>query len=171
VADPLFADAERGDFRVKDGSPALKLGFRNFAMDNFGVRKPELRALARTPRLPEVRLAPDLTPPKEPADTAFSWRGARIRAIEGEEFSAYGVARESGGIAFSRLPENSRAFKDGFRAGDLIQSVNGQSVRGMADFVKAVATAPDGQPVAIGLVRGQAAASVTMAGPVEVPRL
>jgi hypothetical protein len=41
----------------------------------------------------------------------------------------------------------------------------------MADFVKAVAAAPDGQPVAIGLVRGQAAASVTMAGPVEVPRL
>jgi hypothetical protein len=36
-ADPMFVDPSKGDYRVKDGSPALKLGFKNFAMDSFGV--------------------------------------------------------------------------------------------------------------------------------------
>ena len=37
-ADPLFADPVHGDFRVREGSPALKIGFENFPMDQFGHR-------------------------------------------------------------------------------------------------------------------------------------
>jgi hypothetical protein len=36
-ADPLFVDAENGDYRLHPESPALKLGFENFDMDNFGL--------------------------------------------------------------------------------------------------------------------------------------
>lgn len=36
VAQPLFKDPEKGDYRVKDNSPAIKLGFKNFPMDAFG---------------------------------------------------------------------------------------------------------------------------------------
>ncbi len=36
-ADPLFVDRERGDYRVRPESPALKLGFQNFDMDHFGL--------------------------------------------------------------------------------------------------------------------------------------
>jgi hypothetical protein len=39
LGDPLFTDTTHGDFRVKAGSPALTLGFRNFPMDSFGVMK------------------------------------------------------------------------------------------------------------------------------------
>jgi hypothetical protein len=39
LADPLFVDPAKDDYRVKDGSPALALGFKNFPMDSFGVRK------------------------------------------------------------------------------------------------------------------------------------
>ena len=35
-SDPMFVDPENGDYRVREGSPALKLGFVNFDMD-FGV--------------------------------------------------------------------------------------------------------------------------------------
>ncbi|MDR3268229.1 MAG: chitobiase/beta-hexosaminidase C-terminal domain-containing protein [Tannerella sp.] len=38
VADPLFVNPEKGDYRVKENSPALKLGFKNFPMDRFGHR-------------------------------------------------------------------------------------------------------------------------------------
>jgi hypothetical protein len=36
VADPKFINATTGDYRVADGSPALKIGFVNFPMDSFG---------------------------------------------------------------------------------------------------------------------------------------
>lgn len=36
-ADPQFVDPENGDYRVKETSPALKLGFENFSMDEFGL--------------------------------------------------------------------------------------------------------------------------------------
>jgi hypothetical protein len=52
VADAQFVDAAQGDYRVKRSSPALALGFMNFPMDQFGVQKPALRAIARTPVLP-----------------------------------------------------------------------------------------------------------------------
>jgi len=39
VADPLFVDPERGDFRLKPGSPALKLGFQPIDTSGVGVRK------------------------------------------------------------------------------------------------------------------------------------
>ncbi|MBI2928231.1 MAG: right-handed parallel beta-helix repeat-containing protein, partial [Verrucomicrobia bacterium] len=55
LAGALFVDAGRGDYRVKDGSPALKLGFQNFPMDQFGVQSPKLKARARTPELPALK--------------------------------------------------------------------------------------------------------------------
>ena len=54
IADAMFVDAATGDFRVKEGSPALALGFKNFAMDQFGVQKPALKAIARTPTMPKL---------------------------------------------------------------------------------------------------------------------
>lgn len=38
-ADPMFVDPPNGDYRVKPDSPALKLGFKNFPMNRFGVLK------------------------------------------------------------------------------------------------------------------------------------
>jgi hypothetical protein len=38
LADPLFVDPAKEDYRVKEGSPALALGFKNFPMDSFGVQ-------------------------------------------------------------------------------------------------------------------------------------
>ncbi|MDH4238729.1 MAG: peptide-binding protein [Phycisphaerae bacterium] len=51
VGNPMFIDPANGDFRVKENSPAIKLGFKNFPMNNFGVQRTELKALARTPEI------------------------------------------------------------------------------------------------------------------------
>ena len=45
-ADPKFIDPKGYDFRVADDSPALKLGFKNFPMNDFGVRKAEFKRIA-----------------------------------------------------------------------------------------------------------------------------
>lgn len=44
VADPLFIDAARGDFRLKPESPALKLGFEPIPFDKIGPYQDEARA-------------------------------------------------------------------------------------------------------------------------------
>jgi hypothetical protein len=36
-ADPMFVDPANNDYRVKPGSPALALGFRNFEMGTWGL--------------------------------------------------------------------------------------------------------------------------------------
>lgn len=36
-ADPMFVDPEHDDYRVRQDSPALRLGFENFEMHSFGV--------------------------------------------------------------------------------------------------------------------------------------
>ena len=37
VGDPMFVDPAGGDYRVQPESPALRLGFKNFEMDHFGL--------------------------------------------------------------------------------------------------------------------------------------
>ncbi len=51
-ADAKFRDASHGDYRVADDSPALKLGFKNFPMDQFGVQSQRLKRVTRMPLLP-----------------------------------------------------------------------------------------------------------------------
>jgi len=62
VADALFMNPEAGDFRVQRSSPALKLGFRNFQMNQFGVRNANLKAIARTPQMPVLVAQPTDSP-------------------------------------------------------------------------------------------------------------
>jgi hypothetical protein len=136
VADPLFVDPARGDYRLREGSKALALGFRNFPMDRFGVRKAALLAVARKPVLPTVEIRPDPAGAQPAGQTVFVWRGAELRQISGEEFSAYGVSRETGGIAVLKAPAESAAARDGFRSGDLIVKVKGAGASTMADLQK-----------------------------------
>ncbi|MDR2920009.1 MAG: PDZ domain-containing protein [Tannerella sp.] len=49
-----YIDPQHGDFRVKDGSIAFSVGFKNFEMDKFGVVSPELKKLAKQVPIPEL---------------------------------------------------------------------------------------------------------------------
>ena len=44
IADPLFADAANFNFTLKEGSPALALGFQQIDMSDVGIRVPFRRA-------------------------------------------------------------------------------------------------------------------------------
>ena len=71
-----------------------------------------LKAIARTPELPTLKPAQarQAAPSVRVPDI---WLGASIRAIEGEEFSAFGVSRESGGFHLTKVPPSSLAAKAG----------------------------------------------------------
>jgi hypothetical protein len=44
IADPLFVDASRDDYRLRSGSPALRLGFEPIPVERIGCYKHPLRA-------------------------------------------------------------------------------------------------------------------------------
>jgi len=66
VADPMFVDADGGDFRLKKGSPAEKVGFRPFDYGRAGVLKddPAWVQLAGGVEYPPFEFAPP--PPPNP---------------------------------------------------------------------------------------------------------
>jgi alpha-L-fucosidase len=45
-AEPQFVNPDAGDYRVRENSPALKLGLKNFATDGYGTGDPELKPKA-----------------------------------------------------------------------------------------------------------------------------
>ena len=134
LAEPMYVDAMNGDFRVKEESPAIELGFKNFPMDQFGVKKPKLKAIARTPEIPALEKAkPRSKGERQPTAGAtplqMVWLGATLRDLKGDEFSAFGVSKEVGGVVVAEVPKASFADKAGLKAGDLVQGVNGKSVK------------------------------------------
>lgn len=44
IADPMFVDLKKGDFRLKPESPALKLGFKQIPVEKIGVYEDPVRA-------------------------------------------------------------------------------------------------------------------------------
>ena len=129
AADPMFVDPASGDFRVKEGSPAFEIGFQNFRMDQFGVKKAALKAIAKTPIIPALHEEQQHSlPAKPPAPFDMFWLGAKLNQPKGDEYSAFGVSPQVGGVALADIAKSSEAAEHGLKSGDLIQGVNGKPV-------------------------------------------
>lgn len=151
LADARFVDPARGDYRVKDGSPALALGFVNFPMDQFGVRRPELKAIARTPVMPSQRVVPP-APAARDAQSR-SWLGATVRNIADEdERSAFGLPGVTG-VLLLEVPAGSPLAKAGLQKNDVIRSVNGTQTPDVAALLRLAPA--HGHTLSLGISRQQ----------------
>jgi len=138
VADAMFVDPLKGDYRVKDGSPALKLGFRNFPMDRFGVQKASLRAQARTPAMPGTVEAAAIVSSgwgrRAASPKSATWLGAKVRNLDGPgEMSAAGLG-STNGVLLADVPPASPAAKAGLKPNDVILAIGGAKVKDLRDF-------------------------------------
>ncbi len=151
LADVLFVDPNKGNYGVKDNSPALALGFKNFPMDQFGVTDPKLKALARTPFTTAIGAAPSApSTARDPAVRDFL--GARVKNIIGQgEVSAYGLPGEVG-VLLVQVPAGSAADKAGLREGDVILRCRGQEISSVDDLFR---VSTKGVKVALGIWRLQ----------------
>ncbi|MEI6820280.1 MAG: PDZ domain-containing protein, partial [Verrucomicrobiota bacterium] len=156
VGDPMFIDPAKGDFRVREDSPALKLGFKNFSMDRFGVKKTSLKAIARTPEIPLMKAE---TKKRGPA--TGEWLGARFQELDGEAFSAYGIAKDAGGVAIIEVPEGSAAARAGLKAGDLVLQIDGNRVSKIGQ-IRRLAEQADTRSLTLKIVRNQQPLTLTI---------
>jgi hypothetical protein len=152
-ADARFMDPAKGDFRVKDGSPALGLGFKNFPMDRFGVAKPELKAIARTPRLPTVETASSSTYGRD--TQVRNWQGVSVRNIAGQgEMSAFGLPGVTGALIVE-IPSDHPFAKAGLRKGDVILGLGDKIVEQAQDLFNLYKPEKDGRAMKARVYRNQ----------------
>jgi hypothetical protein len=110
-----FIDPREGNFAVAADSPALSIGFRNFSMDDFGVKSPRLKARAQRPTMPQPFVDPG-SGPEAPRELL----GMTIKSIEtlGEQ-SATGLPSMQGVLVLA-VASDSPANRAGLRSGDVI---------------------------------------------------
>ena len=152
--DPLFIAPEKGDYRVKENSPALKTGFRNFDMEHFGVQCPHLKALAATPKLPVFKI------PEEKPETVqtYSWKGLTLKEVSTEgERSATGLDKIRG-ILVVQVEKGITALQ----ANDVILRINGKPVDNRTDMETEIRKSPEGNKFRIIFFRNQKENAVTM---------
>ncbi len=131
IADAEFIDPALRDYCVKWSA---LFGFRNFPMDQFGVTKPSLKAIAKTPQLPEPNGPQPATLQSARGRTTWVWAGAPVRNVVGlGEVSAAGLPGEVG-VLVLEVPAGTVAAKAGIRSGDVILRVDGEAVVSLQDL-------------------------------------
>jgi len=153
VADAQFVDAARGDYRVKEGSPALALGFVNFPMDQFGVRKHEFKIIARAPQLPGQNSSSAVSTERDA--TPMKWLGISVRNIRDEgEMSAFGLPGVTGVLVLD-VPEDSELAKAGLRHNDVILSIDNAAIVDTITLIRQTSRSSAAKSLNIGVSRDQ----------------
>lgn len=117
--DPEFIAPEKGDYRVSDSSLAKAIGFKNFAMDEFGVKSEGLKQKAEQPPFPTLYLSNN----DSSSSNELMLLGANFKSVMtlGEQ-SALGLPEIAGALILDITP-GSNAAKGGLKKGDVIVRV------------------------------------------------
>jgi hypothetical protein len=143
IGDPIFENAEMGNYRVKKHSPALAIGFRNFETGHFGVQSARLKAMAKRPVFPPISMGS--VPAVANGNQSVRWMGAILYEPKGDELSAMGVGFQEGGVALTLIEANSSLLKFGFKSGDMIQAINGVAIKTIENFQAFLGSASGGE--------------------------
>lgn len=131
AGDPLFVNPKVGDYWVRAGSAALKIGFKNFSMDSFGVLSPRLKSLAKKVPLPNLIVLNQLN-----KDEIVDFMGVKLKNLStlGEQ-SATGMG-EMKGVLVVEVSRNS-ALSKLLQANDVILALNHSKTNQLRDFLEA----------------------------------
>ena len=126
-----FVNPQLGDFRLKEGSSAFIVGFKNFDMNSFGVVSPKLKTIAKKVTLPKVIVLNKLN-----ADEVVDFMGAKVKNLTtlGER-SATGMD-DIRGVLVVEVTTGSIASRF-LQANDVILSFNNKPVNKLRDLFEA----------------------------------
>jgi len=155
--DPEFVKATLGDYRVKPGSPALKLGFKNFPMNEFGVTSPSLKALVRPVKLPVL-----ISEMKTEGQDSYDFLGAKVKNLNtlGER-SATGMATETG-VLVLEVPKKSILYGK-LQPNDVVLKFNDAPVKNMKDLMTIQMGLQLSQKATLEVFRNQASKKIEIA--------
>jgi len=146
-----FKEPAKGDFRIKNtASAAFRLGFLNFDMDCFGVISPELKRLAKTPRitLPMIKSS-------EASSDAVEWQGWHVKNLEtiGER-SATGMDTERG-VYVITAAKADKGLKGLLHENDVIIKFGGATINNLSDLLNSTHQADLSKPLEMVVFRNQ----------------
>lgn len=168
VADALFVNPAGGDYRVSERSPALRLGFKNFPMDQFGVQSPKLKARARTPELPALKAESTAVASKRDG-RVVNWLGGQVKNVVGlGEVSAAGLPGEIG-VSVVAAPTDSGLGRIGLRAGDVILKCGEQAITTVKELHQAIDNAPRNGKLKLEIIRAQQRMPLELTVPARSP--
>lgn len=124
-----FVNPQAGDFRVKDGSIAFTVGFKNFDMDSFGVVSPRLKSIAKKVPLPMVNISD-----RENKEEIANFMGAKVKNLTtlGEQ-SATGMD-DIRGVLVLEVPLDSPASSI-LQINDVILSFNNTKIDNVSNLL------------------------------------
>ena len=132
-----FIAPEKGDFNVTDNSPAFRVGFKNFPMNEFGVSTKEFKKMAGTPpfRLPESVASNIFLREK-----TKKLLGAKIKTLTTDaEVTATGIFEKSGALLVS-VSSDCALAQLGFRVDDVIMEIDGVKINNDTKLIKTFST-------------------------------
>lgn len=154
---PQFVNAEKGDYRVKASSPALKIGFKSFPTDQFGVTSVALKALVRPVILPAI-----LAEGKVEGNESHDFLGAKVKTLNtlGER-SATGMATETG-VLLLEVPEKSPLYGK-LQANDVLLMCNNKPIKNWNDLAAVLSELQLVQKVQLSIFRNQTMKKIEVA--------
>ena len=88
------------------------------------------------------------------------WLGARLQELGSGAFSAYGIAKDAGGVALIEVPKGSVAARAGLKSGDLLMQINGNRVEKVGQ-IRRLTEESETRPLTLKIVREQAPITLT----------
>lgn len=130
AGDAEFANEKTGNYQVKNSSPALKTGFRNFEM-SFGVTDAFLKKIAARPPIRSL-----LTSPDKNINHEVDWLGSRLKNIEtlGER-SAAGLPDNNGALIID-ISNGSVAASNNLVKGDIIIKMADEKIENISGLLQ-----------------------------------
>jgi hypothetical protein len=129
---PGFINSREGNFTLRGDSPAFELGFVNFSMDEFGVKKKHLKEMAKTPEIPVIW---SLTENNNDDSLTIKLLGATVKNIETiEERSASGLNKTEG-VLILEIEGGSIMEIGKMQVGDVFVYGEGMEIKSIPDLM------------------------------------
>jgi hypothetical protein len=129
--DPMFADPDHGDFTVTNTELAEQIDWKNFPME-FGVQKPSLKAIAKTPEIPKIELTAD------EVIEGIDFMGGVIKNIENDgEKSAAGLPDYKGAKIEKGLTKGLFSVIK-LQDDDVVLKMDNKDIDNIDDFMKRI---------------------------------